>query len=118
MKRALVSVTDKTGVVEFCKGLESLGYEIVSTGGTKKVLIAGGVKAIDISDVTGFPEILDGRVKTLHPMVHGGLLAIRDKESHVTQVKEHNIEYIDLVCVNLYAFKKTIERGAEFAEAI
>ena len=118
MKRALVSVTDKTGVVEFCKGLEELGYEIVSTGGTKKVLIAGGVKAIDISDVTGFPEILDGRVKTLHPNVHGGLLAVRDLESHVKQVKEHNIEYIDLVCVNLYAFKKTIEKGAEFAEAI
>ena len=118
MKRALVSVTDKTGVVEFCKGLEECGYEIVSTGGTKKVLIAGGVKAIDISDITGFPEILDGRVKTLHPNVHGGLLAVRDLESHVAQVKEHNIEYIDLVCVNLYAFKKTIERGAEFAEAI
>ena len=118
MKRALVSVTDKTGVVEFCKGLEELGYEIVSTGGTKKVLIAGGVKAIDISDVTGFPEILDGRVKTLHPNVHGGLLAVRDNESHVAQVKEHNIDYIDLVCVNLYAFKKTIEKGAEFAEAI
>ena len=118
MKIALVSVTDKTGVVEFCKGLESLGYEIVSTGGTKKVLIAGGVKAIDISDVTGFPEILDGRVKTLHPMVHGGLLAVRDKESHVAQVKEHNIKYIDLVCVNLYAFKKTIESGASFDDAV
>ena len=118
MKRALVSVTDKTGIVEFCKGLESLGYEIVSTGGTKKVLIAGGVKAIDISDVTGFPEILDGRVKTLHPMVHGGLLAVRDKESHVAQVKEHNIKYIDLVCVNLYAFKKTIESGASFDDAV
>ena len=118
MKRALVSVTDKTGVVDFCKGLEKLGYEIVSTGGTKKVLIEGGVKAIDIADVTGFPEILDGRVKTLHPMVHGGLLAIRDKKSHVDQVKEHNIEYIDLVCVNLYAFKKTIESGASFEDAV
>ena len=118
MKRALVSVTDKTGVVEFCKGLEECGYEIVSTGGTKKVLIASGVKAIDISDITGFPEILDGRVKTLHPNVHGGLLAVRDNENHVKQLKEHNIEYIDLVCVNLYAFKKTIEKGAEFAEAI
>lgn len=118
MKRALVSVTDKTGVVEFCKGLEECGYQIVSTGGTKKVLLAGGVKAIDISDVTGFPEILDGRVKTLHPKVHGGLLAVRDLDSHVAQVKEHDIEYIDLVCVNLYAFKKTIEKGAEFAEAI
>ena len=118
MKRALVSVTDKTGVVEFCKGLEELGYEIVSTGGAKKVLLQGGVKAIDISDITGFPEILDGRVKTLHPKVHGGLLAVRDLDSHVAQVKEHDIEYIDLVCVNLYAFKKTIEKGCDFAEAI
>lgn len=118
MKRALVSVTDKTGVVDFCKGLEELGYEIVSTGGTKKVLIAGGVKAIDISDITGFPEILDGRVKTLHPNVHGGLLAVRDKQSHVDQIKENKIDYIDLVCVNLYAFRATIERGATFEEAI
>lgn len=118
MKRALVSVTDKTGVVEFCKGLEELGYEIVSTGGTKKVLLQAGVKAIDISDVTGFPEILDGRVKTLHPKVHGGLLAVRDLDSHVKQVKEHEIEYIDLVCVNLYAFKKTVESGAEFEDVI
>ena len=118
MKRALVSVTDKTGVVDFCKELEKLGYEIVSTGGTKKVLLEGGVKAIDISDVTGFPEILSGRVKTLHPMVHGGLLAIRDNEEHVKEVTDHNIEYIDLVCVNLYAFKKTIDRGASFEEAV
>ena len=118
MKRALVSVTDKTGVVDFCKKLEKLGYEIVSTGGTKKVLLEGGVKAIDISDVTGFPEILSGRVKTLHPMVHGGLLAIRDNAEHVKEVNEHNSEYIDLVCVNLYAFKKTIDRGASFDEAV
>jgi len=118
MRRALVSVTDKTGVVEFCKSLEELGFEIVSTGGTKKVLIAGGVKAIDISDVTGFPEILDGRVKTLHPMVHGGLLAVRDKQSHVAELEKHNINYIDLVCVNLYAFKKTIESGASFDDAV
>ena len=118
MKRALVSVTDKTGVVDFCKGLVELGYEIISTGGTKKVLDASGVKTLGISEVTGFPEILDGRVKTLHPNVHGGLLAVRDNPDHVKQLKEHNIEYIDLVCVNLYAFKKTIEKGAEFAEAI
>ena len=118
MKRALVSVTDKTGVVDFCKELEKLGYEIVSTGGTKKVLIEGGVKAIDISDVTGFPEILSGRVKTLHPMVHGGLLAVRDNPEHVNEVTAHNIKYIDLVCVNLYAFKKTIDRGASFDEAV
>lgn len=118
MKRALVSVTDKTGVVDFCKGLVECGYEIISTGGTKRVLDEAGVKTIGIQDVTGFPEILDGRVKTLHPNVHGGLLAVRDNPNHVAQLNEHNIEYIDLVCVNLYAFKKTIEKGAEFAEAI
>ena len=118
MKRALVSVTDKTKIVEFCTALVDLGYEIISTGGTKKVLDAAGVKTIGISDVTGFPEILDGRVKTLHPNVHGGLLAVRDKESHVEQLKQNNIEYIDLVCVNLYAFRQTIERGATFEEAI
>jgi phosphoribosylaminoimidazolecarboxamide formyltransferase/IMP cyclohydrolase len=118
MKRALVSVTDKTGIVEFCKELVELGYEIISTGGTKKVLDASGVPTLGISEVTGFPEILDGRVKTLHPKVHGALLAVRDLESHKAQLAENNIEYIDLVCVNLYAFRKTIERGAEFAEAI
>lgn len=118
MKRALISVTDKTGVVEFAKSLSELGYEIISTGGTKKVLDQGGVKTIGISDVTGFPEILDGRVKTLHPNVHGGLLSVRDNPEHVKQVKELGIEYIDLVCVNLYAFKSTIERGATFDEAV
>ena len=118
MKRALVSVTDKTGVVDFCKGLESLGYEIISTGGTKKVLDENGVKTIGISDVTGFPEILGGRVKTLHPNVHGGLLAVRDSLSHQEQMKENNIEYIDLVCVNLYAFRKTVEAGCAFEDAI
>ena len=118
MKRALVSVTDKTGVVEFCKGLVELGYEIISTGGTKKVLDQSGVKTIGISEITGFPEILDGRVKTLHPNVHGGLLAVRDLESHQAQLAENKIEYIDLVCVNLYAFRKTIENGCVFEEAI
>ena len=88
MRRALVSVTDKTGIVEFCKGLEALDFEIVSTGGTLKKLQEEGVKAIAIDDVTGFPEILDGRVKTLHPMVHGGLLFRRDVESHVKTVEE------------------------------
>lgn len=118
MKRALVSVTDKTGIVEFCKGLEELGYEVISTGGTKKVLDEAGVKTIGISDVTGFPEILDGRVKTLHPNVHGGLLAVRDLDSHKAQLAENKIEYIDLVCVNLYAFRKTVEKGCKFEEAI
>lgn len=118
MKRALVSVTDKTGIVEFCKGLEELGYEVISTGGTKKVLDDAGVKTIGISDVTGFPEILGGRVKTLHPNVHGGLLAVRDSKSHQEQMKENNIDYIDLVCVNLYAFRKTVENGCAFEDAI
>ena len=94
MKRALVSVTDKTGVVDFCKGLVGLGYEIISTGGTKKVLDEAGVKTLGISEVTGFPEILDGRVKTLHPNVHGGLLAVRDNKNHVEQLKEHNVEML------------------------
>lgn len=118
MKRALVSVTDKTGIVDFCKGLEELGYEVISTGGTKKVLDDAGVKTIGISDVTGFPEILGGRVKTLHPNVHGGLLAVRDSKSHQEQMKENNIDYIDLVCVNLYAFRKTVEAGCAFEDAI
>lgn len=109
MRRALVSVTDKTGIVEFCKGLEALGFEIVSTGGTLKKLQEEGVKAIAIDDVTGFPEILDGRVKTLHPMVHGGLLFRRDVESHVKTVEEMGITPIDLVCVNLYEFEKALK---------
>lgn len=118
MKRALVSVTDKTGVVDFCKGLVECGYEIISTGGTKKVLDEAGVKTLGISEVTGFPEILDGRVKTLHPNVHGGLLAVRDLKTHQDQLKENHIDYIDLVCVNLYAFRKTVEKGCSFEEAI
>ena len=109
MRRALVSVTDKTGVVEFCKGLEELDFEIVSTGGTLKKLQEAGVKAIAIDDVTHFPEILDGRVKTLHPMVHGGLLFRRDLESHVKTVEEMGITPIDLVCVNLYEFEKALK---------
>ena len=118
MKRALISVSDKTGVVEFALELSNLGYEIISTGGTKKALEKAGIKTIGISDITHFGEILDGRVKTLHPNVHGALLAIRDNEEHVKTLKENNIEYIDVVCVNLYPFKQTIEKGCEFAEAI
>ena len=90
MKRALVSVTNKEGIVEFCKGLESLGFEIVSTGGTLNKLVSEGVKAIPIDDVTKFPEMLDGRVKTLHPMVHGGLLYRRDLQSHVDTISNPN----------------------------
>ena len=118
MKRALVSVTNKDGIVEFCKGLETLGFEIVSTGGTLKKLADEGIKAIPIDDVTGFPEMLDGRVKTLHPMVHGGLLYRRDLESHVETIKEHGIKPIDLVCVNLYEFEKALAAGKPLAEMI
>ena len=108
--RALVSVSDKTGVVEFAQQLRSLGWEIIATGGTMKLLRDSGVEVINISDVTGFPEICDGRVKTLHPKVHGGLLARRDDESHLAALKENNIEFIDMVCVHLYPFRQTIAK--------
>ncbi len=110
MKRALVSVSDKSGLVEFVKGLESHGWEIIATGGTQRLLDQSGVKTIGISEVTGFPEICDGRVKTLHPKVHGGLLARRDEASHLEALKENGIEFIDLVCVNLYPFRQTIAK--------
>lgn len=106
--RALLSVSDKTGIVEFAKELESLGVEIISTGGTYKKLEEEGIKVTGISDVTGFPECLDGRVKTLHPAVHGGLLARRDVPEHMEQLKELGIETIDIVAINLYPFKETI----------
>ena len=118
MKRALVSVTNKTGVVEFCKGLEKLGFEIVSTGGTLKKLTEEGVKAIAIDEVTQFPEMLDGRVKTLHPMVHGGLLYRRDLESHVETIEKYGIKPIDLFCVNLYEFEKALKSGKELPDMI
>lgn len=109
-KRALISVSDKTGVVEFAKNLEGLGYEIISTGGTLATLKADGVKAVSISDITGFPECLDGRVKTLHPKVHAGLLARRDNPSHMQSLKDLDVETIDLVAVNLYPFKQTVSK--------
>ena len=108
--RALISVSDKTGVVEFAQQLRSLGWEIIATGGTMKLLRDSGVEVINISDVTGFPEICDGRVKTLHPKVHGGLLARRDDESHLQALKDNGIEFIDMVCVNLYPFRQTIAK--------
>ncbi|MBQ1204739.1 MAG: bifunctional phosphoribosylaminoimidazolecarboxamide formyltransferase/IMP cyclohydrolase, partial [Alistipes sp.] len=108
--RALVSVSDKRGVVEFAQNLRRLGWEVIATGGTMKLLKESGVEVINISDVTGFPEICDGRVKTLHPKVHGGLLARRDDENHTAALKENAIEYIDLVCVNLYPFRETISK--------
>lgn len=118
MKRALVSVSDKTGLVEFVKGLVDCGYDIISTGGTKKALEAAGLKPIGISDVTGFPEIMDGRVKTLHPKVHGALLCVRDNPEHVKQLQELGIEYINLVCVNLYPFKETVQKKGVTHEEI
>ncbi len=117
-KRALVSVSDKAGVVEFCKGLVENGFEIISTGGTAKVLKEAGLKVIGISEITGFPECLDGRVKTLHPNVHAGLLAMRSNPEHMAQLYKLNINTIDIVCVNLYPFKATLEKGASFAECI
>ncbi|SJZ73642.1 bifunctional phosphoribosylaminoimidazolecarboxamide formyltransferase/IMP cyclohydrolase [Anaerorhabdus furcosa] len=110
MKRALVSVSNKEGLIPFVKGLVQCGYQIISTGGTKKALDEEGILTIAIDEVTHFPEMLDGRVKTLHPLIHGGLLGVRDKESHVNQMKEYGIETIDLVCVNLYPFKETISK--------
>ena len=117
-KRALVSVSDKTGVVEFCKGLVKCGFEIISTGGTAKALKDAGLKVIGISEITGFPECLDGRVKTLHPNVHAGLLAMRSNPEHMAQLEKLNINTIDVVCVNLYPFKATLAKGADFAECV
>jgi len=118
-KRALVSVSDKTGLVEFVKGLQAAGWQIIATGGTQKLLEESGVKTIGISEVTGFPEICDGRVKTLHPKVHGALLARRDEPSHMEALAQNGIELIDLVCVNLYPFRETIAKeGTTMAEAI
>ena len=116
--RALISVSDKSGVVAFAKGLEDLGYEIISTGGTYKLLKSEGVNAIEISEVTKFPEMFDGRVKTLNPLIHGGILHRRDLKDHVDMAQEHGIEGIDLVCVNLYPFKETIEKTDDFDEII
>lgn len=118
MRRALVSVTDKSGVVEFCQGLAALGYEIVSTGGTAKALREAGVAVVDVSDVTGFPEMLGGRIKTLHPLIHGGILGDRRDPDHVAQMAAERIGAIDLVAVNLYAFEQTVASEHTFEGAI
>ena len=118
-KRALISVSDKSGVVDFAASLIKTGWEVIATGGTMKLLRDSGLDITNISDVTGFPEICDGRVKTLHPNIHGGILARRDMRSHVKELKINAIEYIDLVCVNLYPFRETIAReGVIMDEAI
>ena len=117
--RVLVSVSDKTGLVPFVKGLQAAGWEVIATGGTQRLLEDEGVKTIGISEVTGFPEICDGRVKTLHPKVHGALLARRDEPSHMQALAENGIETIDMVCVNLYPFRETIAKeDVTMAEAI
>ena len=119
IKRALISVSDKTGVVEFARKLSAAGVEIVSTGGTMQAIKNAGIPVMYVSDVTGFPEIMDGRVKTLNPYIHGGILAVRDNPAHVQAMKEHKITPIDMVVVNLYPFRETIAKpDVTLAEAI
>ncbi len=119
VSRALVSVSDKTGVIEFARHLHSLGVEILSTGGTAKALRDAGIEVRDVSEYTGFPELMGGRVKTLHPKIHGGILALREKEEHVQQAKRHAIEFIDLVAVNLYPFEQAIaKKGVSLEGAV
>jgi len=119
IKRAIISVSNKDGVIDFAKALQSLGVEILSTGGTAKALRNAGVSVKDVSDYTGFPEMLDGRLKTLHPKVHGGLLSRRDNPKDMEDIKEYGIELIDMVVVNLYPFEATIAKpNVTFAEAI
>ncbi|MBT6036863.1 MAG: bifunctional phosphoribosylaminoimidazolecarboxamide formyltransferase/IMP cyclohydrolase [Kordiimonadaceae bacterium] len=118
IKRALLSVSDKTGLVEFGKFLESRGVELLSTGGSAKALADAGVSVKEVAEHTGFPEMMDGRVKTLHPKIHGGLLALRDNDDHVGSMNDHDIGAIDLLVVNLYPFEETVEKGADFATCI
>src|SRR6476620_1621185 len=112
--RALLSVSDKTGLIEFAKALAGHGVELVSTGGTAKAIAAAGLPVRDVSDLTGFPEMMDGRVKTLHPMVHGGLLAIRENPEHEAAMLAHGIAPIDLLVVNLYPFEATVAAGKAY----
>ncbi|MBD3664784.1 bifunctional phosphoribosylaminoimidazolecarboxamide formyltransferase/IMP cyclohydrolase [Sulfitobacter aestuariivivens] len=118
VKRALLSVSDKTGLVDLGKALVGHGVELLSTGGTAKALRDAGLEVRDVAEVTGFPEMMDGRVKTLHPVVHGGLLALRDNDDHVASMTEHDIGGIDLVVVNLYPFEETVAKGAAYDEVI
>ncbi len=116
--RALLSVSDKTGLIEFAKALTGHGVELVSTGGTAKAIKDAGLKVIDVAELTGFPEMMDGRVKTLHPKVHGGLLAIRDNKDHAGSMSEHGIKPIDLLVVNLYPFEETVAKGAGYEDCV
>jgi len=116
--RALISVSDKTGILEFAEGLLDIGFEIISTGGTYKILSEAGFDVTEVSEITGFAECLDGRVKTLHPIVHAGILAVRDNPKHINHINNLGIKPVDLVCVNLYPFKEALQRGAEMEETI
>ncbi|MBI5966509.1 MAG: IMP cyclohydrolase [Deltaproteobacteria bacterium] len=119
IQRAIISLSDKTGILEFAKELQTFGVEILSTGGTARALREYGLKIMDVSEYTGFPEMLDGRVKTLHPKIHGGILAIRDNPAHAKKMKEHGLQPIDLVVVNLYPFEATVaEPSCPLEEAI
>src|SRR5215207_2870871 len=119
IRRALLSVSDKTGLVEFARALRGFGVELLSTGGTAKALREAGLEVRDVSDVTSFPEMMDGRVKTLHPRIHGGILAVRDNPEHARALEEHGIGAIDMVVVNLYPFEQTVAReGVTLEEAV
>ncbi|HOV91417.1 MAG TPA: hypothetical protein PKW07_12020 [Syntrophorhabdaceae bacterium] len=118
IKRAIISVSNKEGLSDLAHFLENYQVEILSTGGTKKYLDSIGVNCIEISSYTGFPEIMDGRVKTLHPKVHGGILNLRNNKEHQRAMEEHNIKHIDMIVVNLYPFKDVVGKGCDFAEAI
>src|ERR1700758_5216758 len=119
VSRALLSVSDKTGIVEFARGLAELGVELISTGGTARELADAGLPVRQVSDLTGFPEIMDGRVKTLHPKLYAGLLALRDDPDHMRSADEHDVEFIDLICVNLYPFERTAGlRGVADSEVV
>ena len=118
IERALISVSDKQGIVEFSRALAAMGVELVSTGGTAALLRDSNIPVKDVAELTGFPEMMDGRVKTLHPKIHGGILALRDNPEHVAKMKEHGIKPIDLVVVNLYPFEATVARGAAFEEIV
>jgi phosphoribosylaminoimidazolecarboxamide formyltransferase/IMP cyclohydrolase len=119
IKRVVISVTDKAGIVEFAQGLQPYGVQILSTGGTAAQLRKSGVPVTEVSDYTGFPEMMDGRVKTLHPKIHGGLLALRDNESHMKALREHQINLIDMVVINLYRFEDTVAKeGCTLEQAI